>query len=113
MIFKEMDPDEVRKALEGHHNAIADEVKKHEDYFASLSCSYCQGSVHPFISPEKLFEENSFLPKYLAECDLCGHQFEPYTKIELRGPQRDPLGRDEAKSIVDPRFDLSDVQGQD
>jgi hypothetical protein len=93
MIFKEMDPDEVRKMLEGHENVLAPEVKKHEDYFATLQCTYCGGNCRPFVSKERLFETGSILPKYLAECNDCGHQFEPYTKIELCGPKRDPLER--------------------
>ena len=91
MIFKPMDQAEVLKLLEGHKNVLKPEVEAHEKYFASLECAYCRGDCHPFISPEKLFNEGSMLPKYLAECNLCGHQFEPYTKIEIRGPQRDPL----------------------
>lgn len=95
MIFKEMDPDEVRKALEGHENVLAPEVKKHEDYFASLECAYCGGSCRAIVSKERLFETGSMLPKYLAECNDCGHQFEPYTGIELCGPKRNPLERED------------------
>lgn len=91
MIFKEMDPAEVLKLLEGHTNILKPEVEAHEKYFASLECPYCRGDCHAFLSPTKLFEENSMLPKYLAECNLCACQFEPYTGIELRGPKRDPL----------------------
>ena len=94
MIFKEMDPAEVRNLLEGHENVLKPEVEAHEKYFAGLECVYCRGDCHPFLAPEKLFNEGSILPKYLAECNLCGHQFEPYTKIEVRGPQRSPLELD-------------------
>lgn len=94
MIFKEMDQNEVLKLLEGHVNILKPEVELHDRYFKSLSCPYCKGDCHAFISPEKLFAEGSILPRYLSECNLCGHQFEPYTKIELRPPQRDPLGED-------------------
>ncbi len=91
MIFKEMNPKEVLQLLEGQTNVLAPEVEKHEAYFQKLQCVYCGGSCHPFVSPEKLFENGSILPKYLAECSDCGSQFEPYTKIELRGPMRNPL----------------------
>jgi hypothetical protein len=95
MIFKEMDPKEVLQLLEGHENVLAPEVERHEAYFRKLQCVYCGGSCHPFVSPENLFESGSMLPKYLAECSDCGCQFEPYTKIELRGPQRNPLEESE------------------
>ena len=91
MIFKEMDPNEIRKLLEGHESVLAPEIRRHEKYFESLQCMYCGGNCRPFVSPEKLFESGSVIPKYLAECNDCGHQFEPYTKIELRGPVKDPF----------------------
>jgi len=95
MIFKEMDPTEVLGLLEGHENVLQKEIQSHEAYFESLQCPYCRGSCRSFVSPERLFEANSMLPKYLAECNDCGHQFEPYTKIELRGPVRNPLQDDD------------------
>ena len=91
MIFKEMDPEEAKKQLEGHKNILEPEIAKHEAYFGALQCMYCGGNCHPFVSPERLFESGSILPKFLAECSDCGHQFEPYTKIELKGPVRNPL----------------------
>ncbi len=91
MIFTEMDPEDVRKALEGHTNILEPEVKAHEAYFASLECLHCKGDCFPFVDPRKLFNKEGILPRYLAECSLCGHQFEPYTKIEIRPPQRNPL----------------------
>ena len=91
MIFKEMDPNEVLKLLEGHENVLKPEIERHEAYFDKLQCSYCGGSCRGFVSPEKLFKKDSLLPKYLAECNDCGSQFEPYTKIELRGPTKNPL----------------------
>ena len=94
MIFKEMDPDEVRKALEGHENVLAPEVEAHKKFFSKFQCTYCGGGVHEILDPNNLFTAEGLLPKYLAECNDCGAQFEPYTRIELRGPQRNPLEDD-------------------
>ena len=91
MIFKEMKEVEVLKLLEGQIDVLTPEIKKHEEYFSKLQCPYCGGGCHPFVSPEKLFESHSILPKYLAECNECECQFEPYTGIELQGPRKDPL----------------------
>lgn len=91
MVFKEMDPDEVRKALEGQTNVIEAEMAKVTSYFSSLQCLYCGGSCRPTTFPEKLFLEGSILPNFIAECNDCCAQFSPYTKIEIRGPMKDPL----------------------
>ncbi len=94
MQFKEMDPDEVWKQLEGHKNIVSEEVKKLEDYFSKLSCTRCGGSCRPALKNDSLFAENGILPDYLAECNDCGAVFTPYTKIEVRGPTKDPLAED-------------------
>jgi hypothetical protein len=94
VIFKEMDPAEVRKALEGHDFTLQDEVNKTMAYFAKLQCLYCGGSCRPVVNAEKPFEEGSVLPNYIAECNDCGAQASPYTRIEIKGPTRDPLADD-------------------
>lgn len=95
MIFKEMDPAVVLEALKGQTNILGPEVERTDTYFASLQCPYCGGSVRKFVDPSCLFAKDSYLPKFLAECNDCGCQFEPYTKIELRGPQTNPLDDDQ------------------
>lgn len=94
MIFKEMDPEEVLQALEGHTNILTPEFERHRAFFERFQCTYCGGGVHEILDPARLFTEEGILPKYLAECNDCEAQFEPYTNIELRGPRKDPL-RDE------------------
>jgi len=91
MIFKEMDPQEALKAIEGQPNILAKEVEEHKAYFSSLQCLYCGGGVHECLNPKELFTQESLLPKFLAECNDCGCQFEPYTGIEVRGPKKNPL----------------------
>ena len=95
MIFKEMDPADVRAALEGHVNVIAPEVEAHKKFFSSFQCTYCGGGVHEIIDPNRLFTSESIIPKYLAQCNDCEAQFEPYTRIELRGPRKNPLEEDD------------------
>ncbi len=90
-IFKEMNPEDVVKQLEGHRNVIKDEMAKVDEYFSKLECVACRGSCHPVVNSEKLFESNSILPNFLAECNECGTQFSPYTKILVRKPQSNPL----------------------
>lgn len=93
-IFKEMNPDDVWKQLEGHENKIGKEMKLVEEYFAKLSCASCGGSCRPIVNPQQMFENNAILPNFLAQCNDCDAQFSPYTKIEVRGSKRNPLEDD-------------------
>lgn len=90
-IFKEMKPEDVLKQLEGHKNVIKDEMDKVNEFFSKLECVSCRGSCHPVVNPEKLFEANAILPNFIAECNECGAQFSPYTRIVVRRPTKDPL----------------------
>ncbi len=89
-MFKEMDPDEVWRAIEGHKNILAEETKKVEDYFKKVRCPRCTGSCRPILNNPSLFKENEILPDYLAECVDCGAVYTPYTFIEVSGPTKDP-----------------------
>lgn len=94
MIFKEMNPEDVWRTLAKHPNVISEEVKKTNEYFSKLSCAYCGGSCRPIVNTDKLFDSGFILPNFIAECNDCEAQFTPYTSIEIRGPQKNPLEDD-------------------
>jgi len=86
MVFQEMDPALARKAIEGHVNILRPAIEEHEKYFKNLSCYRCGGDVYAMVNPRQLFRPGAILPNYLAKCRTCGCEFEPYTKIEVKGP---------------------------
>lgn len=88
MVFQEMKPGDVRKALAGHVDIIKPALELHQQYFSNLSCHRCGGSVMAVVNVQTPFREGSILPNYLAKCKTCGCEFEPYTKIEVKGPDR-------------------------
>jgi hypothetical protein len=88
MVFREMDPADVRKALEGHTDVIQPALRAHQEYFKSLSCYRCDGEVLAVVNTRELFRPNAILPNFLAKCRACGCEFEPYTKIEVAGPDK-------------------------
>lgn len=91
MVFQEMKPEDVRRALEGHTDIIRPALEAHQKYFLNLSCYRCGSDVYAIINSKKLFKENNVLPNYLAKCKTCGCEFEPYTMIEVKGPD-EPRG---------------------
>jgi hypothetical protein len=86
MVFQEMKPEDARKALEGHADVIKAALEAHLKYFSNLSCYRCGSDVVAIVNPKQLFRNNSVLPNYLAKCRSCGCEFEPYTMIEVQGP---------------------------
>jgi hypothetical protein len=90
MVFQEMKPEDVRKALEGHVNVLRPAMEEHEKYFKRLSCYRCGGDVMAFVNPSQLFRPDAVLPNFLARCKVCGCEFSPYTGIEVKGPDRSP-----------------------
>lgn len=90
-MFKEMNPDDVWRELEGHKNIVGEEMKGLTEYFSKLQCIRCGGSCRMALNSAALFEKNGILPNYLAECNDCGTLFSPYTRIEVKGPTQDPL----------------------
>lgn len=87
MVFQEMKPEDVRKALEGQVDILGPALKAHQTFFSKLSCYRCGSGVYAFVSPEVPFKEGELLPNYLARCKTCGCEFEPYTQIEVKGPR--------------------------
>jgi hypothetical protein len=87
MIFKPMDPDEVRKALEGHQDVLTPAVEATNQFFESLSCPRCGGRCMKFLDPSRLFREGEPLPSYLARCKVCGVEFEPRSGIQISVPR--------------------------
>lgn len=83
MIFKEMDPALVRKALEGHENILASASKRQQEFFKGLSCPVChQTGVMPFLDTKApLFKPGELLPSYMARCNSCSHEFDPQSPV--------------------------------
>lgn len=85
--FKEMDPEVVRKLLEGHENVIAPEVAKEQVFFKSVACPSC-GDFHtePRVNPKRPFVSGQILSNKLLCCLSCGAEFDPHTRIISKVP---------------------------
>jgi len=85
--FHELDPDAVRKLLEGHENVIKPAVERELSFFRSIPCPACQGTeTEARINPKRPFVKGSILPNKLLHCLHCGAEFEPDTKLISKPP---------------------------
>lgn len=88
--FKEMDPEDIRKALEGQVDVLASEIKKEEAFFRNSTCPVCGGgefSMH--VNSAKPFTEGALLPNKILKCMRCSVEFEPYSRLVTSVPFAD------------------------
>ena len=85
--FNELDPEVVRKLLEGHENVIAPAVAKEQELLSSSTCPACNsGSVRTGINPKLPFVKGQILPNKLGTCLECGAEFDPRSRVILKRP---------------------------
>lgn len=82
--FKELDPEVVRKALEGQQDLLAPEVKKEEALFRNSQCPCCGAFEHEAVlNVRRPFTPGVPLPNRVLRCSRCHSEFDPYTRLIL------------------------------
>ena len=102
MHFVEMDPELIRKALEGYTNELAPEQKKLEAFYRQFHCQRCKSTSlrkeadvrHAFSDPDTL------VPRSLLRCNLCSCLFDPFTGVQLE--RGNPAKIEPDIPIIDP-----------
>jgi hypothetical protein len=90
--FVELDPDDARKALEGHDDILAGEHKKAEALYRQHSdCPRgCGQTMHKTAAPLTFAFGNANwnIPRCLLKCSHCGCTFNPFDGmiVELGKP---------------------------
>lgn len=84
-IFKELDPEVVRKALEGEVDILTPMVKKEEAFFRNQVCPVCDStSSEAFLNASNPFTAGSPLPNKRLRCLDCKTEFDPYSRLVTR-----------------------------
>ncbi len=82
--FKELDPEVIKKLLEGQEDLLTKEVQKEEAFFKNSYCPKCKSIyLESFVDPNKPFISGSPLPNKRLKCIDCRTEFNPYTKLIL------------------------------
>jgi len=83
--FKEMSPDLIRTALEGHIDMLSSEVQKEETFFRNSLCPVCGSKeLIPYGNAAKPFTEGAVLPNKILRCLSCQTEFEPYSRFVVK-----------------------------
>lgn len=85
--YKELDPDVVRKALEGQQDLLTPEVRKEEAFLRHCTCPNCNtSSFETMVNVRKPFSPGVALPNKILRCMGCRAEFDPYTRFIFKGP---------------------------
>jgi hypothetical protein len=83
--FKEMDPDLIRKALEGQVDVLTPLRKKEEALFRNASCPMCSSKeCEEILNAQTPFTEGVPLPNKHLRCSQCRTEFDPYSMLITR-----------------------------
>jgi hypothetical protein len=83
--FRELDPEIIRKALEGHEDVLTPMAKKEDAFFRNTSCPVCGSRNHEvFLNTKNPFTAGVPLPNKLLKCVQCQSEFDPYSNIVTR-----------------------------
>jgi len=82
--FKELDPEIVRKALEGQKDVLTSEAKKEEVFLRNSSCPNCGAYEHEVsFNVRRPFTPGFPLPNKVLRCLQCRVQYDPQSRIIL------------------------------
>ena len=80
MPFIEMDPELVRKALEGYQNELAPEQAKLEAFYRQFRCPSCKGQCRKEYDTHHAFSDpDSLVPRALLRCTSCSTLLDPHS----------------------------------
>ena len=80
--FKMLDPEVIRKAIEGQEDVISPLVKKEEAFFRNIPCRVCKSeATETILNTANPFTAGVPLPNKLIRCLQCRTEFDPYTGL--------------------------------
>lgn len=86
-VFKEMDPDEIRRLLEGHQDVLTPESTKEQAFLKVCACPLCRSYSHEqFMDPARPFIPGVPLVSRYLRCLQCSAEWDPRTGLILKAP---------------------------
>jgi len=83
-VFKEMDPEDVLRALEGHTDILSEESARYEKLYRSKKCHRGCGDLTKEFHPSHVFSDgNAAIGRALMRCSVCKYLMDPFTDITL------------------------------
>lgn len=86
MHFIPMDPELVRKAIEGYDNELSGEKIKQDAFYRQFRCLNCRAECQREVVPGHAFTEGELLARSVLRCKRCGLVFDPHSGLVLEPP---------------------------
>lgn len=83
-VFKEMDPELVRKAIEGYTDELTPAARVQESYQRQFRCPNCRSELVKDFNHPARWSGEGLLAKFLLRCELCDYTVEPDTGLIIR-----------------------------
>ena len=102
MMFKEMDPALVWKAIEGYQNELASEQRALDAFYRQFRCQRCGSTCRKETIPNHAFADPAVLvPRSVLRCLSCEALFDPHSgiRLEMGNPAKSPPDI----PIIDPK----------
>lgn len=78
----QMDPETVKKLLEGYQNELEPEGKALDALYRQFTCPRCKGDVRKEFSPNHVFSDKDTLnPRALLRCTRCKCLLDPHSGL--------------------------------
>lgn len=102
-LFKEMDPELVHRAIEGHTDVLRPEADRLDAFYRTFSCPRCKCSLQKEFDVRHTFADPSMMNgRALLRCAGCRYLLDPHVNliVEYGDPSKIPV---ESIPIIDPK----------
>ena len=83
-VFKELDPEVARAAIEGYEDVLGPEAAELDRLYQTFRCPRGCGKLHREIDARHAFNDENYLTgRALLRCKNCGFLIDPHTRIVL------------------------------
>jgi hypothetical protein len=84
-VFEEMNPELVRKLIEGHEDVLTPAIVALDAFYATFRCPRCRAPlVREFDSRHVFSDPAQLAPRALLRCPGCRYLIDPHSNVVLQ-----------------------------
>jgi hypothetical protein len=103
-VFKELDPEVIRKALEGYSDILTPEAARLESLYKSKKCPRCLSGLQKEFDPRHVFaDQDVSVPRALLRCAICRYCVDPHSNLIIEYGDASKIPVESAIHIIDPK----------
>ncbi len=102
-LFKEMDPEEVLRAIEGHEDILRPEAERLDAFYSTFTCPRCKCPLQKEFDMRHAFSDpNTMNARAVLRCANCHYLIDPHNNmiVEYGDASKIPV---ESSPIIQPK----------